>query len=41
MTVRTHDMHYIGQGYWRCANCGWEPIDDGTVADHHHRMPDT
>lgn len=21
---RSHNMTYIGQGYWRCADCGWE-----------------
>jgi len=35
--VWTHNMVYIGQGYWRCADCGWESPGIDRV-DHVHEI---
>lgn len=38
--VRTHDMRYIGQGVWRCADCGYEPPQLPDVpGGHNHGWP--
>lgn len=32
----THDMKYLGQGYWRCERCGWEAPQQPEYASHTH-----
>lgn len=40
ITVRTHDMKYIGQGVWRCSGCGYEapPFEGEIQVSHDHTL---
>lgn len=36
--VWTHNMVYIGQGYYQCADCGWNPPELEYEAQHRHEV---